>query len=291
MGPRANAAPSRSGESKRTFSLVDAHSGAVFQAADVLETGKPGGGGTVTKTAAVGSGRSLYVGTVAIDTAALSTGGFEMRDLSGARPSSYVINMGTRQMGGSILTDADNAWGNGTNSDAASAGVDAHDGAAETLDYYKLVHGRTGIDNAGNGGFSRVHDGRGYANAFWSDSCFCMTYGDGSGSVLPLVSLDIAGHEMSHGVTSRESNLTYSGESGGLNEALSDIFGSSVEDFSANAADASDWLIGEKIFTNGGYIRDMSTRPPTAAPSTSTRATSRVSTCTTRAASRTRPST
>ncbi len=83
-----------------------------------------------------------------------------------------------------------------------------------------------------------MHYGRSYNNAFWSDSCFCMTFGDGDGVQFnPLVSLDVAGHEMSHGVTSRTANLTYSGESGGLNEATSDIFGTMVEFWADNALD------------------------------------------------------
>ena len=61
-------------------------------------------------------------------------------------------------------------------------GVDAQYGAAETWDYYRVVHGRNGIRNDGLGALSRVHYGVGYANAFWSDSCFCMTYGDGDGA-------------------------------------------------------------------------------------------------------------
>lgn len=71
-----------------------------------------------------------------------------------------------------------------------------------------------------------MHYGTRYNNAFWDDGCFCMTYGDGDGTAFgPLVSLDVAGHEMSHGVTSKTAALTYSGEPGGLNEATSDIFG------------------------------------------------------------------
>jgi Zn-dependent metalloprotease len=80
-----------------------------------------------------------------------------------------------------------------------------------------------------------------------------MTYGDGDGKTLnPFDSLDVAGHEMSHGVTSRTSNLTYSGESGGLNEGTSDIFGTMVEYFAQNPKDAGDYLIGEKLYKSGG---------------------------------------
>ncbi len=96
------------------------------------------------------------------------------------------------------------------------------------------MHGRNGIFNDGKGVPSRVHYGTNYVNAFWDGKQ--MTYGDGDGVVAgPLVSIDVAGHEMSHGVTSATANLTYSGESGGLNEATSDIFGTMVEFYSNNA--------------------------------------------------------
>ncbi|HET7655811.1 MAG TPA: M4 family metallopeptidase, partial [Luteimonas sp.] len=151
---------------------------------------------------------------------------------------------------GTLFTDADNSWGDNSTSDAATVAADAHYGVAETFDYFKNVHGRNGIANDGKGALSRVHYGRRYANAFWSDGCFCMTFGDGSGGILPLVAIDIAGHEMSHGVTSRSADLIYSGESGGLNEATSDIFGTMVEYYSNNGNDTPDYLIGEEIFAN-----------------------------------------
>ena len=115
-----------------------------------------------------------------------------------------------------------------------------------TWDYYRAVHGRNGIFGTGAGSLNRVHYGKGYVNAFWDGEK--MTYGDGDGtSYGPLVSLDVAGHEMSHGVTENTSNLTYSGESGGLNEATSDIFGTMVEFYAANASDPGDYLIGEEF--------------------------------------------
>ena len=124
--------------------------------------------------------------------------------------------------------------------------MDAQYGTNETWDYYKLVHGRNGIFGTGQGSFNRVHYGSGYVNAFWDGTK--MTYGDGDGtSYGPLTSLDVAGHEMSHGVTENSANLTYSGESGGLNESTSDIFGTSVEFYAANANDPGDYLIGEEF--------------------------------------------
>jgi len=86
-----------------------------------------------------------------------------------------------------------------------------------------------------------------------------MTYGDGDGTTFtPLVSLDVAGHEMSHGVTSRTAGLVYSRESGGLNEATSDIFGTMVEFYASNANDPGDYLIGEEIYRAGvNGLRNM----------------------------------
>ena len=79
-----------------------------------------------------------------------------------------------------------------------------------------------------------------------------MTYGDGDGVTFnPFDSLDVAGHEMTHGVTSRTANLTYSGESGGLNEGTSDIFGTMVEFYANNTNDTPDYLIGEELYKNG----------------------------------------
>ncbi|MFI1524418.1 M4 family metallopeptidase [Kitasatospora cineracea] len=84
-------------------------------------------------------------------------------------------------------------------------------------------------------------------------------FGDGSSQNgnTPVTALDVAGHEMSHGVTAATANLTYSGESGGLNEATSDIFGTMVEFYANNAGDPGDYFIGEKLNMPGGSLRRM----------------------------------
>ena len=170
-----------------------------------------------------------------------------MRDPS--RGGMRTIDGSNSRTSGQVYKDADNVWGNFSTSDPATVVGDAQYGAAATWDYYKTVHGRLGIAGNGKGSYSRVHYGRRYSNAYWNDSCFCMTYGDGDGVVLgPLVSLDIAGHEMSHGVNAQTANLIYSGESGGLNEANSDILGTMVEFHANNAQDTPDYLIGERAF-------------------------------------------
>ncbi|MFI8210217.1 M4 family metallopeptidase [Streptomyces werraensis] len=199
-----------------------------------------------------GTGRSLYSGTVTLGTYK-SGSAYQLYDTSRGGHKTYNLARGTSGTG-TLFTDADDTWGTGTASSSSSdqtAAVDAAYGAQITWDFYKNTFGRSGIRNDGKAAYSRVHYGSNYVNAFWQDSCFCMTYGDGSGNTHPLTSLDVAGHEMSHGVTSVTAGLRYSGESGGLNEATSDIFGAGAEFYANNSSDAGDYLIGEKIDING----------------------------------------
>ncbi|WP_333777875.1 M4 family metallopeptidase [Streptomyces sp. IBSBF 3136] len=201
---------------------------------------------------ATGTGKSLYSGTVSLNTT-LSGSTYQLYDTTRGGHKTYNLKHGTSGTG-TLFTDADNVWGTGTASSSTTdqtAAADAAYGAQETWDFYKNTFGRSGIKNNGVGAYSRVHYGSSYVNAFWDDSCFCMTYGDGSGNTHPLTSLDVAGHEMSHGVTANTAGLDYSGESGGLNEATSDIFGTGVEFYAANSSDVGDYLIGEKIDING----------------------------------------
>ncbi len=196
-----------------------------------------------------GTGNTMYSGTVTLGTTQ-SGSTYNLTDGARGNHKTYNLNRGTSGTG-TLFSGPDDAWGNGNPSNAETAGADAHYGAALTWDYYKNVHGRSGIRGDGTGAYSRVHYGNNYVNAFWSDSCFCMTYGDGSGNTHPLTSIDVAGHEMTHGVTSNTAGLNYSGESGGLNEATSDIFGSTVEFYANNSSDVGDYLIGEEIDING----------------------------------------
>ncbi|MEU7716691.1 M4 family metallopeptidase [Streptomyces tibetensis] len=223
--------------------LTDATTGARIDAWDSMES-------------ASGEGESLYGGTVPLETTA-SGSSYQLKDAT--RGGTYtgdaenktdkcLLTVCLTRAPATLFTDADNQWGTGAAADRSTVAVDAQYGTDATWDYYKKVHGRNGIAGDGKGSFNRVHYGTDYNNAFWDDNCFCMTYGDGDGKLMgPLVSLDVAGHEMSHGVTSKTAALTYSGESGGLNEATSDIFGTLVEFHAANAEDRGDWLIGEKV--------------------------------------------
>ncbi|MFB6781583.1 M4 family metallopeptidase [Streptomyces sp. NPDC056352] len=204
-----------------------------------------------------GTGTGQYNGQVTLGTT-LSGSTYEMTDGTRGGHKTYDLNGGTSGTG-TLFTDADDVWGNGLPSDRQTAGVDAAFGAQATWDYYKDVHARNGIKNDGVGAYSRVHYGNAYVNAFWSDSCFCMTYGDGSANAKPLTAVDVAAHEMTHGVTSNTAGLIYSGESGGLNEATSDIMAAAVEFYVNSETDPGDYLVGEKIDinSNGTPLRYM----------------------------------
>jgi len=218
--------------------FVDARNGKILDQWDTIHTAD-----------AVGTGKTISYGSVAINTSTI-TGGYQMVDNTRGGGSTWDAKNQSDRMAarkGVLFTDADNVWGNNTNADRASAGAEAHYGVAMTWDYYKTVHGRNGIFNDGKGVKSYVHINSNYVNAFWSGSA--MYYGDGDGvTYKPLTVLDVAGHEMSHGVAQAAANLAYSGDAGGLNEANSDIMGTMVEFFANNASDPGDYLIGEEIY-------------------------------------------
>ncbi|MFH9548572.1 M4 family metallopeptidase [Streptomyces sp. NPDC017435] len=195
-----------------------------------------------------GEGTSQYNGRVQVGSVR-NNGRFELTDPQ--RAGHQTFDAGGTFEKGPLVTDDDDVWGDGTPSDRQTAAVDAAYGAAKTWDFYHDRFGRNGIADDGRGAYSRVHYGVGYANAFWLDSCFCMTYGDGRGNDRPVTELDIVGHEMTHGVTSATAGLVYSGESGGLNEATSDIMGTAVEFFARSAGDVPDYRIGELIDLRG----------------------------------------
>ncbi|MER7170592.1 M4 family metallopeptidase [Streptomyces mesophilus] len=196
-----------------------------------------------------GTGNTQYGGQVPLGTSQ-SGSNYTLNDAARGSHKTYNLNRGTSGTG-TLFSGPDDVWGDGTPQNLETAGADAHYGAALTWDYYKNVHGRSGIRGDGVAAYSRVHYGNAYVNAFWQDSCFCMTYGDGTANAKPLTSIDVAAHEMTHGVTSNTAGLVYSGESGGLNEATSDIMAAAVEFNANNATDKGDYLVGEKIDIRG----------------------------------------
>src|SRR5690242_7008215 len=127
--------------------------------------------------------------------------------------------------------------------------------------YWEVLH-RDSIDDQGMPIHGMVHFDTDYNNAFW-DGEGHMWFGDGDGTLFKdfTKSLDVIGHELTHGVTQYTANLAYSGQSGALNESLSDVFGSLVEQYHlGQSAEEADWLIGAGLLApsvNGVALRSM----------------------------------
>jgi len=180
-------------------------------------------------------------------------GSYRLRDASrGSGIRTFDMNTGTTYGGAVDFTDADNNWNN-INPQLDEYATDAHWGSEMTYDYYFEMHGRNSINNAGFQLNSYVHYDTDYDNAFWDGSR--MTYGDGDVAFTPLTSIDVAGHEITHGLTTFTADLVYSMESGALNESFSDIFGTAIENF--GRPEDWDWLIGADIGIFGP-LRSMS---------------------------------
>ncbi|MBW2937186.1 M4 family metallopeptidase [Aureisphaera sp. CAU 1614] len=195
------------------------------------------------------SGNSLYNGNVSF-TADNASGPYRLRQTAdGNGIQTYDMNNGTNYNNASDITSGSTSFNHPT-------GVQAHFGAEQTHKYFLGKHNRNSYNNAGAIIRSYVSYSNNYVNAFWDGSR--MTYGDGDGvNYGPLVSLDIVGHEITHGVTEYSANLVYSYQSGALNESFSDIFGESIENY---ASGSNDWLMGDQIGAggSGGALRSMS---------------------------------
>jgi Zn-dependent metalloprotease len=167
------------------------------------------------------------------------------------------------------IVDADNrptvrgkvvrSEGDGPTGDSA---VDqAYDGLGDTFEFYLQAYQRNSIDNEGLPLRGVVHYSRDYGNAFWDGHQ--MVFGDGDGEIFSSLtgSVDVIGHELTHGVTEDECGLAYLGQSGALNESISDVFGSLVKQHKKHQrADQANWLIGEDVFTpeiDGDALRSL----------------------------------
>lgn len=175
-------------------------------------------------------------------------------------PTNYRLfetgrNIYTHAPGPVNITDSDNNWTSTANYD--NYATDAHWGVEMTHDFYQNNFGRNGMDGLGIQTDVQAHDGM-YVNAFWTGTY--LAFGDGDANqYYPLTSLEIVGHEFTHGVTQYTAGLVYSGESGALNESFSDIIGSTVRFI--NNPSAATWFIGDQIVipSMGGIpFRDMS---------------------------------
>lgn len=222
--------------------FIDAQNGRVLDAWNQIQT-----------AAVTGVGQTLLLGDINITTDSTS-GGYQLVDPTRGGGSTYDAHDSDTLTGATLFTDADNNWGNNTTSDRASEAADAHFGVATTWDYYKNVHGRNGIFNDGVGVKSYTHVAfAAYSgvNASWNGSYMKYGVGNAAQGIAPVVAIDVAGHEMTHGVTGATAGLAYNTrDSGGLNEGTSDIMGALVEYYANNSADAGDYLVGEKIYLN-----------------------------------------
>ncbi|UOQ66433.1 M4 family metallopeptidase [Hymenobacter volaticus] len=233
----------------RAYIYVDAETGEI-----VLQDA------IIKHVAATGTVATKYSGTQSSATST-TTGGYYLREATrGLGIETYNCKKGSSYTTAVDFVDADNNWTEYANTNFDNAALDAHWGAQAVYDYWKNVHARNSYNNAGAKIRSYVHfddtpgDGKGYENAYWNGSV--MTYGDGYTRFDPLTSLDVCAHEIGHAVCSSTANLTYSNESGALNEGFSDIWGAAVEYY--KAPNKATWLIGEDIDKVRPALRSMS---------------------------------
>jgi Zn-dependent metalloprotease len=157
-------------------------------------------------------------------------------------PGTPIRREGGREKGGKTVTEA-------------------YGYSGSTYNFFKDIFGRNSIDTRGMKLDSTVHYGEDYNNAFWNGTQ--MVYGDGDGDIFQRFtkSIDVIGHELSHGVTQYEAALEYQGQAGALNESFSDVFGSLVKQYYLRQkVEKADWLIGNGLFTrkvNGIALRSM----------------------------------
>jgi Zn-dependent metalloprotease len=223
----------------------------------------------------VGVGKSQYNGDVPINTT-LADGKYKMIDGSRGTGGTFgamaITNANHGTSAGSVYVNDTNTWGDGknyiaggstTNANGQTAAVNAMWGLMNTYDALMNVFGWQSLDGHNTATYIAAHVNTAYDNAYYSDTCRCMFIGDGS-SFYSLGSIDVIGHEMGHGVTAATSNLTYSGESGGLNESSSDINGEVVEAYARAGgkgetipATGNDWVLGKEISRSGTPLRWM----------------------------------
>jgi len=241
------------GQPSRPFALVDANTGAILESHNALTSkGKPVKGGNVTTTPfdATGPGGNTKTGQYYYGS---DFGVLKVGEANGTcymeNDNVRMINMNNRTRGGSThsFTCPENTFKsiNG----AYSPANDALAFGNVIFDMYGDWYNTTPLSFKLE---MRVHYGRNYENAFWDGTG--MSFGDGGNTFFPLVSLDVSAHEVSHGVTEQNSGLQYSAQSGGMNEAFSDMAGEAAENYMLGN---NDWMVGEQIFKGTGALRYM----------------------------------
>ncbi|MEJ7804451.1 MAG: M4 family metallopeptidase [Telluria sp.] len=250
---------------KRVFhdTIVNAHTGAIIEQWDALQS-------------VAGTGNSQYNGAVPVSTQLVGST-YQMidplRGVGGTYGGMAITNANHGTTAGALYTNTTNTWGDGkqyiaggstTNANGQTAAVNAMWGLMNTYDMYKNTQGWQSLDGNNTASYIAVHVNTAYDNAYYSDGCKCMFIGDGGASFTDLGSIDVIGHEMSHGVTAATSNLAYRGESGGLNESHSDIGGDMTEAYARAGGTGNvipntgnDWMTGKEIAKNGLPLRYM----------------------------------
>lgn len=223
---------------------VDAQTGEVQFSLDKIHTGD-----------VPGVAHTKYSGQQNITTDSIAPEIFRLRESStGGGIETYNLGTTRDYTVAQDFIDSNNVWDN-VNAFQDEVATDAHWGAQTTYNYFLSRHNRDSYDDKGTKLLNFVHYGLNYANAFWDGQR--MTYGDGNGSnFTALISLDIAAHEMTHGVTQNTAGLIYQNEWGALNESFSDIFAATTEAF--GTPNNANYRVGELITSSGLGIRSMS---------------------------------
>ena len=217
--------------------FIDAQNGSVLFEEEGCHTGS-----------VQGVAHTKYSGTRTIITDSISPNLYVLRDQTrGGGIETYNMFADTSHANAQLFEDTDNIWNN-FNAQFNEVGTDVHWGTEVTFDYFLNEHSRNSFDDQGSKLVSYVHFDSAYFNAFWNG--VNMHYGDGNGN--PLTSIDVVGHEITHGVTNFTSDLVYAWEPGALNESFSDIFGTAIEFY--GKPDSADWEMGMLDF----LLRDMS---------------------------------
>jgi Zn-dependent metalloprotease len=181
--------------------------------------------------------------------AAARVGGREMRTITFARIGGKAQRTIYDQEHKQAQTPGRVARAEGQDPVSDDAVNQAYEGLGATYKYYWETYKRDSIDAQGMPLLGLVHYSRNYDNAFW-DNAGHMFFGDGDGQALTQTTagIDVIGHELTHGVTQHEANLVYSGQSGALNESISDVFGIQVKQMALEQnVETSDWLIGADV--------------------------------------------
>ncbi len=191
-----------------------------------------------------GKANTVYSGTQTITTDSTSTV-YTLKEAGrGNGIETYNMKNGTIFSSYVDFTDNNNVWDT-INAQKDQYAVDAHWGAEMTYDYYFQKHNRNSIDGKGYKLINMLHYGSAFGNAYWDG--VRMVFGDGDGAITknPLVSLDIIGHEITHGLTANTAKLLSQNEPGALNESFSDIFGATIDWYAR--PNKANWKVGDEI--------------------------------------------